>query len=442
MGILRRRLSNSKVLTKTNIDVTNKLASAFLRLMPESIALKILNSEKKKQSKKAQDNHKEAFLRKSGAEKVRIVFILWMPQLWNSLKTVYEASVRSKEVETYVIVCNSESKQSDGSVLTSLEYYKGQCKDIINSNDNGKTFDIANLNPDIIFRQSPYDYVFPKEYSMANLAKIAKTCYVPYNYNFTPNHLHIEYNNLLLADLFALFSDCKTNYEYCVKEHKEFYPDLHTYYYGFPRFDIVRKMQNEILESPRTFTWVPRWNTDRVNNDGTSFFEYRDLLPEYFANRIDLRLIIRPHPNMFKHFISLGLMTQQEVDKYLAKILSIPNVSMDDNMDYLETFSYTDVLIADMSSINYEFYLTGKPIIFCGDISHYNTETKVMYDLMYKAQNWEQLESEMNKLINGVDPNREARLKDVNKAFEGLPADIGEAIVKQCIEIARGNFGS
>ena len=426
------------IFAKTNIIVNNRYINKFLRTVPEALALKILEKIRASRRDKALINHKEAFSRKKESGNIVIVFVVYKPQLWNSLKTVYEAAVTNDQVDTYVVVSPDESRLGDGSILTSFDFYKEQCPGAINAVQDGSFFDVSMLYPDIIFRQSPYDNACPKEYSMANLARVAKTCYVPYSYNYTPNHLHIEYNDCLLANLYGLFSDCKTNYNYCVKEHNEYYPDLHVYYYGFPRFDIARRMQNKSDGKNVTFTWVPRWSTDAVDNDGTSFFEYKDLLPEYFSNHPELNLIIRPHPSMFSHFISLGLMTEHEVDKYFETIQSIPNIHMDDNMDYLKTFEETDVLIADMSSINYEFYLTGKPIIFCGDDTNYNAETKIMYELIYKVKNWGELQSEIEKLVNNQDPNHEVRLKDIDTAFNGLPDDIGKAVIEKCIEIVRG----
>lgn len=424
------------VLSKTNIPIENIWISIFLRLIPESFALKLLNIEKKRRAKKGVINHSKSFFRTKSNGKIRVLFILWKPQIWNSQKSVYEAALNNPKVDVNVLIMPDETILSDGSILTSYDYYKKICPNAIEAIKDGKIYDINNLNPDIIIRQSPYDNVFPKQYSMANLAKIAKTCYIPYNYNYTPNHLNIEYNSDLLSDVYAIFSDCITNYNYCLKEHYECYPDIHLFYYGFPRFDIVRKMQNRKCER-KVFTWIPRWNTDTVNNDGTSFFKYKDLLVDYFNSHPDLSLIIRPHPNMFKHFIKIGLMSEKDVKYYLDKVNCINNVCMDDNMDYLQTFEKTDVLIADMSSINYEFYLTGRPIIFCGDTSHFNEETRIMYNLMYNVSDWQGLKGWIEKIINGYDPSFKERRLDILKAFNELPDNIGDAIVKKLVEISR-----
>ena len=280
--------TKERVMLKQN---TYKWMARILRKfpLPQPIAMKLEAKKREIRVNLGIKNHKDSFSTNKSDGSTCILFILWMPQLWNSQRTVYEAAVENPEVDVKVVVAPYESKLSNGKTLHSYDFYKEKCPNAIEGIQNGTVFDIRTLNPDIIIRQSPYDSVFPEEYSMANLAKIAKTCYIPYSYNYTPNHLHIEYNVRLLSDLYAVFSDFKTNYNYCINEHNRFYPDLHVYYCGFPRFDILRSMRPPTHEG-MTFMWVPRWSTDAVNNDGTSFFEYKDKLLEYFSSHSDLTL--------------------------------------------------------------------------------------------------------------------------------------------------------
>ena len=424
-------------LSKENVVIYNRYLCIIIKLLPEYLAIKLLRMIKKIRRNKALVNHREGFKRITKKEKVCIVFIVYKPQLWNSFKTVYLAAVQNKLIKTHVIVVDDETKLSDGSSLMSYDYYLNQCPGAIKASDGKKCFDIKSLKPDIIFRQTPYDHVYPDEYSMERLSRIAKTCYIPYNYNFTPNHLYIEYNDLLLSNLYGVFSDCKTNYNYCENERTNWYPDLHVYNLGFPRFDIARKIQKK-RDQIESFLWIPSWNTDNIDNDGTSFFKYKDNLLSFFEKHKDLKLIIRPHPNMFENFINKGLMTVEEIDLFYKRIADMNNVTMDDNMDYLMTFEVTDALIADMSSIVYEFYLTGKPIIYCGNPSHYNKETKKMMEYAYRVSSWGKLKRNIEMLACGIDENNDKRKRDIKKTFLTLPYDIGEAIVQQCICIAKG----
>ena len=389
-------------------------------------------------------NHYGAFHKKEEKNVITIVFLVTMPQLWNSLKTVYQAAEKNDNVKAWVVVVPNVTIQSDGSCLESYVFFKKECQHVVDARLQTGYFDIRKLRPDFIFRQSPYDDAYPKEYSYARLARYGKTCYVPYNYNFSPKkHLVIEYNEKAMRNLFVIFSESESNREYCLKEKERirWYKDLHVFYLGFPRFDLYDRKWMEATteikkcEKNRYFTWIPRWATNSEENDGTGFFAYHEHLVSYFRKHRELKLKIRPHPLMFQNFIRVGKMTEKEVEEFRIKIAEETNIELDDNIDYLETFCQTDVLIADMSSINFEFFLTGKPIIYCGDTEEYNKETEDMMRYCYKINNWGNLETYLDMLAKGDDPDRIQRYDAAKKYFENVPQKIGEAIIDKCLEI-------
>ena len=76
-------------------------------------------------------------------------------------------------------------------------------------------------------------------------------------------------------------------------------------------------------------------------------------------------LVFRPHPLTFKNFISLGLITSDEVDEYLRKFQNNEQLYYDQTSEYFTTFWHSDVFVGDISSIIPCYFLTGKPIIYC-----------------------------------------------------------------------------
>ena len=131
------------------------------------------------------------------------------------------------------------------------------------------------------------------------------------------------------------------------------------------------------------------------------------------------------------------VMKEDDIIAYKNIIDKEGNIFMDDNIDYLETFAHTDVLIADMSSINYEFYLMGKPMIYCGNPLEYNAETKNMMECSYIASNWREVQDGIEQLSNGVDPTFDKRENDIKQIFSNMPSDIGRSIVDKCVSIIR-----
>lgn len=70
----------------------------------------------------------------------------------------------------------------------------------------------------------------------------------------------------------------------------------------------------------------------------------------------------------------------------------------------------TDILITDFSSIIIEFFITGRPVIYCAD-TNLKFE-KVYRDIIkgfYIAHKWEDVEKYVSNLLKGIDPLKERR---------------------------------
>ena len=416
-----------------NIDVKAGILQVCRKIIPDEIRHRVSHQIKKTQSRLSQTQHHKAFSAKT-SESVVIVFLVYKPQLWNSLKSVYHASIQNKRVITYLVISPDNQNGTwciDDKVLS---FFRAEAVEVISGDQDGRIFDLSSLKPDIVFRQTPYDEAYPDEYSMKKIAGYAKTCYIPYGFNLSPDkHLRIEYNHPFTKDLFAVFIDCQSNAVFCENLKGDLYPDLNIIYEGFPRLDLLRELEDRREKDCYTFSWIPRWSLDSVYNDPSGFLVYKDVLLGFFKENPHCKLIIRPHPLMFPNFIKWGVMSEQEVNDFQETIGRFPNVRMDNNFDYLLTFEETDALIADWSSLLYEFYLTGKPIIYCGSTAEHNQETETMMKLLYKVDNWKKMKKRMETLISGQDELEEERREDIQSMLAELPENIGKAIVDRCI---------
>ena len=77
-------------------------------------------------------------------------------------------------------------------------------------------------------------------------------------------------------------------------------------------------------------------------------------------------LIFRPHPLLFQNFLATGELTQEAFSSLIKDIEDTPNIYLDESGDYLDSFNKSNMLITDTSGLIIDYYLTGKPIIFCG----------------------------------------------------------------------------
>lgn len=340
----------------------------------------------------------------------RIVFLTVYPQGWNSLKTVYESMKQIGGIEVMILAWTGYPYPGNtGEYWKSIDYNA-----IISSNE--KIIDLRKLKPDIVIRQTPYNDEYPKCYSAKNISKVSRLCYIPYSYEPSPlKHLKIEYNNHFLPYLSAVFCDNSCTMEYCQNTiaGSRYTADIKCYDYGFPRFDIsaIEKYRDRY----KVYLWLPRWSLDSENNDGSSFFLFFDKLMDYFSEHENIRLIIRPHPSMFNNFVKNKALTEEEVIQIKRKIADASNVTLDETADYIVSFNESDVLISDFSSLVVEYFLTGKPVLYCGNMDEYNCIVHRMIELSYKVDSWNDLRNKIEVLTCGEDATVKERMEFVRQ---------------------------
>lgn len=121
---------------------------------------------------------------------------------------------------------------------------------------------------------------------------------------------------------------------------------------------------------------------------------------------------------LIDHFIETNRITREEADIYLKNFEDNASLEYDTSNDYMGTFWNIDILLTDVSSIIVEFFLTGKPIIYC--------DTGVIPDAffaevikgMYVVYNWDEAEKKLNELMQGNDPLKQKR-EELRKTLFG-----------------------
>jgi len=185
---------------------------------------------------------------------------------------------------------------------------------------------------------------------------------------------------------------------------------------GYPSLDTMASLKdtakgnnNFIDEDDKLkIVWTPRWTVD-PDIGGSNFFKYKDKFVDFAKKNQNSYVLLRPHPLAFENFLNTGLMTSQELDAYKDSYKQSINASIDEEKDYLSTFWKSDVLVSDISSILVEYFMTGKPIIYCVGSSGFNKFTSQMAQGFYWANNWEDIEGILKELSQGNDPLKKKR---------------------------------
>lgn len=373
-------------------------------------------------------------------EKVNVVFVCHRPAVWGALHSVYDA-LKADNRFCVSIVAIPNKKLLPG-IGVSHENYESEgaeefWKDYgcINGYDykTGKWLDLQSLHPDYIFFQQPYNNMRCDEYESGIVAKYAKICYVSY---FAPCEYGRQYDDCLPEDYLrnvSLFFSQNTLDDTVIKKRvNEINRGLtRVCLTGYPKYDYIRNyavsgMKDTPNDDRYRILWTPRWTT----NEGLcSFFDYKDKLVKYCQTDPTIDLTFRPHPQAFSEWERTGELPEKDRGTYL-KIFSLgENLHLDQSRDYYPMLFSSDCLLTDMSSIVFDYLLTGKPIVLCMPDHVKNYYNDIM-DGLYRVSSWDALTETLKMLRRGEDPLAHIRKNIVSERMNINEESAGNKIAK------------
>lgn len=375
---------------------------------------------------------------------IRVCFIQQDPNCWNKSRALFDLLNADPEFELSLL-CVPDPFDQDTS--STLRFYREQGYDAIDARigdgpwdtqtSQGQWFDIRALKPDYVFYQQPYDHYLPAVYKSSCVSKYAKICLTPYGFSLTEKFLHVVPKAFFrnLYRLYALTEPEKAaNLRRFPVSHKL---DLRRTFYFSPLVfaDFFRSRGKEspswaFSKNAFRVIWTPRWTTDKVHG-GSNFFNYKDLLPAYADQNPDVDILFRPHPMAFDNFVRTGEMTQAEVDAYIREYDSRGNTALDREKSYDATFWESSVLLTDISAIIVEYFVTGKPIIFCDTQNRTNAYLDFFEKILsacYIANNSQDIEKYLTQLKAGIDPLSQKRKQIAIELFGEAPQQAPQKI--------------
>lgn len=354
---------------------------------------------------------KKLMKKKSTNKKIKVVFLCQCKTSWNKLQSVYEKMVSDERFEVIIYAVPEDIQEIDMKIY---DYFSGLYGAVVlNTYNNGEWLDLEGINPDYIFYQRPYDQYLPEQYRSEVVSKYAKICHVVYGYQISRTTEHSVLNKRFFRNVYMYFAENKIYYDLnrnrFKKSHKE--SIRKTLNIGYPSLEKFVKSKVEKEDDRFNVLWTPRWTEDE-DCGGSNFITFKDKVLELPAENEDLTLTFRPHPMTFDHFISVGKITQNEVDAYL-KHYEADRMVYDHGANYEKTFWCSDVLLTDVSSIIAEYFLTGKPVIYCDTGAVPNALFIEMQKVFYVVKTWDEAKKIVVDLKNGIDPLKEMRNKKI-----------------------------
>ena len=366
--------------------------------------------------------------------KIRVVFIVQSHASCDKVLPVYEAMRRRNDIEVSILI-HAEADYKYAYSWWSYFYKRYPNARVY---DYG-LMDLQKLRPDYVFLTNPYENkrVYPS-FRANDIVKHSKICILSYGASLAYVFVNRQIRDFLpfwqnVYMIFCSSQDVKT------EVIKKFPQDVnmgykHIEFLGYPALNAYYKLEKEPSTTTRIL-WTPRWNTDhRIG--GSHFLEYKDNIIDFskkYGEKISL--FFRPHPNLLSHLVETKSMTEEEIKQYEDR-LKENNITFDMSTysDMVEHIANIDIFLTDYSSIMIEFFLTGRPVIYC-EFSYAVPlpEFEEMFAAMYIARSWEEVERYLDDLIAGNDPLFEKRQEIAKQIYEqhiGAAEKIVDRVIK------------
>ena len=373
----------------------------------------------------------------------RVVFIAQYLPAWTKVQKLYEALRASGQAQVYIL-CVPTDIAASGSNDT-YAYFTAHGYDAIDARQSdGSWFNLRQIKPDVVFHSRPYNEYMPAPYSSGEVAKYAQVCQILYGVCMTHGGTRCVMNFDFFKDVTRFYAENADVESYF---NKRFAAGVRRGLqsardFGSPVLEYVIQAQHEAqdyypaLQNTFRMIWTPRWSTD-PKIGGSNFFRYRELLMGYAEKHPDVSLLLRPHPLMLNHFIETGELTAAQAQEFRDQCASAPNMALDERKDYTDQFWCSDALISDASAVVFEYFVTGKPVIYCNSQIdfEYLPQVREMFEGCYMADNADDVEKYIDMLRRGEDPLSDTRRMLIRKLYGRSISGCSERICQDVLHL-------
>jgi hypothetical protein len=373
----------------------------------------------------------------------KVLFLIHSPETFSALEPLVDLlAARPSDFELLLVAVPRNYSGEGATSFEDLEanYAYLKAKDLRTIALRGDSFEdlraLIHLQPDFIFRQSPWDIDIPPLFA-SHLLAFAKLCYVPYGL-MTVEMPEYQYNQPFhnICDLIFCESDFH-HQEYA--KHRARKTDG-VYVTGYPRFERLlaalrsadpgRSWPITSAGGAPKVIWAPHHAINKNWLGFSTFLDYKDLmLREARGRRVSI--LFRPHPALLPRLMTSGAMTESEYCRYLEDFEDAGISQVDKNKDYAHSFAASDALITDGVGFFSEYLLTGKPLIrtMRKDSAQLNRFGQWMVESCRDVVDAVELQTVLDELAGHryVDSQRELRLQrqqTLQRLSEGAAARV------------------
>ena len=354
--------------------------------------------------------------KRHGNTVIKVGFLVQMAEIWDKEVDIFDEMNRREEFETVLLVVppfdyKSRTATVDYQDNYFLKHYDNTIKVVC---PDTSVIDLEALDLDYVFYQRPYNEYLPESLRPFEVSRYTKCSFIPYGYSAANNFLDMSTSREFFDSIYFSFFDSRYVQNHCKKRYPVTSHFVHHFLdLGYPCLEqFLCSAPNQGLKN---ITWTPRW-TFSSEAIASNFLKYKDDFLRLFSEHNEFHFVFRPHPLLFDEAENKGYMTRQEIDEYQSALLR-SGVRYDSGTLVTDAIKNTDLLITDFSSIVINYFLTGKPVIYCYSEARYTKEYSEMLECCYIARTFRDVERYFNELVKGNDYLKEKRLSLIQKNF-------------------------
>lgn len=380
---------------------------------------------------------------------IKVAFIVIFDSVF-PYRTILEIMLKDSDFDPYIIVAPPVSRsfkyQMDVSKKTFESYHNAYGERVLMGYDelSDSFLELKDEYP-IVFFSNPYkNLVNGFHYIDYFLDKDVLTVYANYGYavlKYWDEVISTDFYN----KVWKICLETDSNLEYLKK--KQLIKGLNGMVTGYFKADTFIKKSSNVISGKKMIIISPHhtvwgWKSLNISN----FLKYYDFfveLPKIFP---DIEFVFRPHPLLFSNLVAYKIWSQKQIDNYLTRLLSSPNITYDVSSDYSDLFSRSDAIIHDCGSFIGEYLFMKKPCCYMIKSLEKTMEglvplgqecMKVYYHAMSKEDILNFIE---DVVINGNDPLKENRDTFVDNTLSVINPNASSNFVKYLKEqIGRQN---
>lgn len=311
--------------------------------------------------------------------KFEIVFLPYKASMWDSLESVWKATVADSDCDAYVIPIPYYDRNSDHS-FGDFHYEGGDYPDyvpIVNYED----YDFETRRPDAIYIHNPYDgynyvtSVDPRFYS--DVLKKYTDClvYIPYFLFPKVPEAHLI-DTAVLHNADCIFVQNEPVKEAYITEIKKYCsPDSgvrnNVFALGSPKIDKIYDICQNGIDIPDE--WVIQaegkkkmflnTNVSLILNNNDKFVENLSRVFQILNRRKDVFVIWREHPLTYATLKSMRPGMIDEYEKLKSSFIESGLGILDTNVEAYESIYFSDCYFGAGGSLTPIYAVTGKPML-------------------------------------------------------------------------------